>query len=518
MKTKFFFSTAILILFASVSSARDSTAVQTDTAASVQFVDFTDANTGAEMVFVKGGTFTMGCTAEQGNDCYPNEKPTRLVTLGDFYISRHEITQKQWTALMGYNPSVWQGDNLPVENVSWDSVKVFIDKLNAMIDTGYWEYRLPTEAEWEYAARGGAGSSGSAFSGGGWYGGNSGGQTNPVGSKEPNVLGIYDMSGNVWEFVGDRYGDYDTSARIDPSGPAWGNYRVMRGGGWSSGAKACRVSRRMSVSPLFSSNDVGFRLAIGARKRVSVSQQVSQLAMIEPTYVKKMIKDELPPRMPAKDSTFKTEMSQGYVHKWEKEISVGIGGFYVGDYGGGIAWSNREELAMPYSGGGMYLFADAAYAEVSAGYSGGGGKWESQDVRNENYLPEMSRSYINVGLLLKYPVGLIWGSVFPLIGIDYEAAVSGKLEYKNGNVYKFDKENWRYNASVLNTLWLKFGCGFNININVIPNAYLRFEALYGFRTENTFEKSDAGLNYAKTRQGHGLTCRVGAGLKLKEWP
>jgi formylglycine-generating enzyme required for sulfatase activity len=518
---KFILSAAILFSGASVSTAQDSAAADSQTEqASAPRGDFTDSNIDAYMVFVKGGTFTMGCTPEQVSDCYGNEKPARSVTLSDFYISRYEVTQKQWTALMGGNPSLHQGDNMPVTNVHWDSVKVFIEKLNAMMASEYWEYRLPTEAEWEYAARGGAGNMGYPYSGGGepdaiaWYDANGGGKSNPVGGKAPNVLGIYDMSGNVWELVGDWYGDYAKTHQTDPTGPQWGTYRIMRGGGWSSGVRACRVSNRVKLSQGFSSGDVGFRLAIGLRK-ITQPPQLSPLALLKPKYVK-IRSDEATVADTLSGERGQGERPRGYVHKFEKGLSVGIGGFYGGDYGGGIAWGNGEELSMPYGGGGIYLFADAMYAEAFAGYSAGGGKWKSPDAKNQNYLPEMPRSYLNVGILLKYPINMGTGesvsNIFPLVGIDYEAAVSGRLEYPSGKVYEFDIKNWRYNASALNALWLKFGCGFNINL--IQNTYLRVEALYGFRTVNAFEKSDAALNSAETRPGHGLTCRVGVGMRL----
>jgi len=168
-----------------------------------------------EMVFVEGGTFIMGCTSEQRDDCFDNEKPTHQVTLSDFYIGKIPVTQAQWKAIMGddNNPSRFKGDNLPVERVKWEDVQEFIERLNAMVSMNY---RLPTEAEWEYAARGGNQSQGYKYSGSNeidevaWYAGNSGGageysdrKIHPTGTKNANELGIYDMSGNVKERVSD---------------------------------------------------------------------------------------------------------------------------------------------------------------------------------------------------------------------------------------------------------------------------------------------------------------------------
>ncbi|MBQ7951520.1 MAG: SUMF1/EgtB/PvdO family nonheme iron enzyme [Alistipes sp.] len=190
---------------------------------------------GLDMVFVKGGTFTMGATSEQGADAYDDEKPAHSVTLSDFYIGKYEVTQAQWRAVMGSNPSSFKGDNLPVENVSWNDIQKFIQKLNTQ--TGK-EFRLPTEAEWEYAARGGSKSRGYKYSGSNnigdvaWYSGNSGSKTHPVGQKQPNELGIYDMSGNVWEWCSDWYGSYSSSSQTNPKGPNSGDYRVLRGGDW----------------------------------------------------------------------------------------------------------------------------------------------------------------------------------------------------------------------------------------------------------------------------------------------
>ena len=217
-----------------------------------------------EMVYVKGGTFTMGATAEQGSDAYSNEKPTHSVTLSDYYIGKYEVTQAQWKAIMGTNPSNCKGDNLPVENVSWNDIQEFITKLNAQ--TGK-KFRLPTEAEWEYAARGGNQSKGYKYSGSNkisevaWYGDNSNSKTHPVGQKTPNELGVYDMSGNVWEWCQDRWGSYSSSSQTNPTGPSSGSIRVLRGGGWYSIARYCRVSLRNCYSPDFRSDYYGFRLA-----------------------------------------------------------------------------------------------------------------------------------------------------------------------------------------------------------------------------------------------------------------
>ena len=217
-----------------------------------------------EMVYVAGGTFTMGATAEQGSDAYDDEKPTHSVTLSDFYIGKYEVTQAQWKAVMGSNPSYFKGDNLPVENVSWNDIQEFIKKLNAQ--TGK-RFRLPTEAEWEYAARGGNRSKGYKYSGSNsigdvaWYYDNSSSKTHPVGQKTPNELGIYDMTGNVWEWCQDWKGSYSSSSQTNPTGPSSGSYRVLRGGSWSDIARDCRVSYRGYDIPDYRNSNSGFRLA-----------------------------------------------------------------------------------------------------------------------------------------------------------------------------------------------------------------------------------------------------------------
>jgi len=221
-----------------------------------------------DMSQVKGGTFTMGCTSEQGSDCMEDENPSHSVTLNDFYIGKYAVTQAVWKLVMGdeNNPSQSQynSDNLPVENVSWDDIQTFISKLNEK--TGK-KYRLPTEAEWEYAARGGAQSKKYKYSGSNtlddvaWYVGNSDGKTHPPGMKQANELGLYDMSGNVYELVGDWYDDYSDTSQTNPTGPATGSSSVVRGGSWSSDAERARTSYRAGNLLGRYRADLGFRLA-----------------------------------------------------------------------------------------------------------------------------------------------------------------------------------------------------------------------------------------------------------------
>ena len=216
------------------------------------------------MVYVPGGTFTMGATSEQGDDAYGDEKPTHQVTLDGFYIGATEVTQAQWEAVMGDNPSNFRGANLPVESVSYDDALEFCRRLSEL--TGK-HYTLPTEAQWEYAARGGQ-SGGTKYSGSNtidnvaWYGDNCNGQTHPVATKSPNVLGLYDMSGNVYEWCLDWYGDYPSLAQTNPQGPSGGDSRVLRGGSWFSLAECCRVSYRYISGPSSRNGGYGFRVVL----------------------------------------------------------------------------------------------------------------------------------------------------------------------------------------------------------------------------------------------------------------
>ena len=217
-----------------------------------------------EMVWVDGGMFTMGATAEQGDDAFDDEKPAHEVTLDGYSIGRTPVTQALWVAVMGNNPSWFKGKNRPVENVSWEDCREFIKGLNAK--TGG-SFRLPTEAEWEYAARGGSKSKGYKYSGSdnigevAWYDGSVfSGSTHDVATKKDNELGIYDMSGNVWEWCGDWYGDYGNTVQTNPKGPSSGSSRVYRGGCWFIAARDCRGANRGYSTPYFRNNNLGLRL------------------------------------------------------------------------------------------------------------------------------------------------------------------------------------------------------------------------------------------------------------------
>ena len=218
-----------------------------------------------DMMYVEGGTFDMGATTEQGSDAESDEKPVHSVTLDGYYIGKCEVTQELWEAVMGSNPSHFKGAQNPVERVSWNDCQNFIKKLNSL--TGR-TFRLPTEAEWEYAARGGNKSLHYKYSGSdnidevAWYNNNSGRSTHAVGTKSPNELGIYDMSGNVWEWCSDWYGGYSAGAQTNPQGPSSGSYRVLRGGSWINYAGNCRVSIRSYDDPGNSNINFGLRLIL----------------------------------------------------------------------------------------------------------------------------------------------------------------------------------------------------------------------------------------------------------------
>lgn len=221
------------------------------------------------MILVEGGSFEMGATEEQGGeDPDENEYPIHLVNLSSYYICQTEVTQRLWHTVMDTNPSLIQGSwRLPVDCVKWDMCQKFISALNEYMDYRF-EFRMPTEAEWEYAARGGNKSRGYKYSGSNdlnevaWYENNSGEVTHPVGTKKPNELGIYDMSGNLWEWCQDWTGPYQSVEQTNPTGPETGTHRVMRGGSWTYDQQFCRVSRRNYISNVIKGANCGLRLAM----------------------------------------------------------------------------------------------------------------------------------------------------------------------------------------------------------------------------------------------------------------
>ncbi|MCG3174264.1 MAG: Serine/threonine-protein kinase pkn1 [Myxococcota bacterium] len=213
-----------------------------------------------EMVWIAPGAFMMGSpSTEEGRE---DDETQHLVTLTKgFWLGKHQVTQAQWRAVMGGDPSHFLGDTVPVESVSWDDCQRFVARMNQIIPGG--GFRLPTEAEWEYACR--AGTAGAYAGAGdldemGWYGDNSGRETHPVGQKQPNAWGLYDMHGNVWEWCEDSYSKYPSGPVIDPLNKS-GSNRLGRGGGWNDYARSCRSAFRYSFSPDLRFSGMGFRLA-----------------------------------------------------------------------------------------------------------------------------------------------------------------------------------------------------------------------------------------------------------------
>ena len=220
------------------------------------------------MMQVAGGTFRMGCTRPgAAKHSYEADKPVHTVTVDSFYMGQTEVTQRLWLAVMGTNPSQWKSnDSLPVEQVSYNDVQIFIARLSQL--TGY-RFRLPTEAEWEFAARGGNRSRGCIYPGSdgtlgsvAWYGINSNNHTHPVGRLQPNELGLYDMAGNVWEWCSDWYSDYTAEPQDNPRGPKHGENRILRGGCINSPSWGCAVSDRSWYLPDHGYGFHGFRLVL----------------------------------------------------------------------------------------------------------------------------------------------------------------------------------------------------------------------------------------------------------------
>jgi len=233
-----------------------------------------------EMIFVEGGTFQMGSSSWS-----LDEMPVHSVTLSAFNIGKYEVTQAQWKAVMGNNPSSFSGcEDCPVERVSWNDVQDFIRKLNAQ--TGK-NYRLPTEAEWEYAAKGGKSSKGYTYSGSNdlnsvaWTIDNSGRKTHAVGGKQANELGVYDMAGNVWEWCSDWYGTYSSYNETNPTGASSGANRVLRGGGWNINADDCRSANRLGLDNWY--YNIGFRLVLPVEEEKIEGKITEPIEIITPS-------------------------------------------------------------------------------------------------------------------------------------------------------------------------------------------------------------------------------------------
>ena len=219
------------------------------------------------MIRVEGGTFKMGTEKVEHDARYWMDPETQQVTLSNYNIGETEVTQELWQAVMGSNPSNFKGSQKPVEQVSWDDCQDFIKRLNALTDE---VFSLPTEAEWEFAARGGNQSHGYNYAGSNnrddvaWYSGNSNFETHNVATKSPNELGLYDMSGNVWEWCQDWRAKYSSTPQTNPTGPLSGSGRVNRGGGWGDGRDNgySSVWLRMSAQPSYLDDDLGLRLVL----------------------------------------------------------------------------------------------------------------------------------------------------------------------------------------------------------------------------------------------------------------
>ena len=220
-----------------------------------------------ELIFIRNGSFDIG----DGASLSEFEKPPHGILLTkSFYLGKYKVTQEQWQAVMGSNPSKFQSPKNPVESVSWDDCQLFLAKLNAKAGAQWGKFVLPTETQWEFACRAGNTTDyerlthSTQLKDYGWYDLNSGGKTHPVGEKKPNAWGFYDMHGNVWEWCADWYGSryYALNLREDPTGPTEGMSRVVRGGGWNDNDWACRSTARGDRDPMLRLNDLGLRVAL----------------------------------------------------------------------------------------------------------------------------------------------------------------------------------------------------------------------------------------------------------------
>jgi len=367
-------------------------------------------------------------------------------------------------------------------------------------------WRLPSTADWkalvDYA--GGKSKAGTKLkSSAGW------GKVDGV-SSGTDAYGFSALPGG---YFGNDYEELELEGATKPEFRNAGN----NGYWWSATKKGANSAYYINMSNDGESVDRGegdidkFLLySVRCMQDVEPAQQVVQQSAPAPTPTPEPQVQQTAPVESASAPTPAPKPKRESVNS----MSFGGGLFFANDFGGGILWDNDEVLAMPYYGIGAYLYFDAIYAEVFGGFSLGGGKWESGDVSSPSNLPNMERTYLNIGVFGKYPFGSGRVRYFPLLGIDYEASVSGRLVYDNGAEYEFDGARASTDAGALSALWVKFGGG--VDIDWSQNFYFRAELLYGLRTANDFEKINAGYSsYGGTpRQGSGMTLKAGLGYKF----
>ena len=324
-----------------------------------------------KMVSVASGSFTMGCTYEQGSACSFDEKPSHQVQLKAYSIAKYPVTQKLWKAVMGNNPSRYVGDDLPVHNVTWEEVQMFIQRLNQL--TGK-HYRLPTEAEWEYAARGGIGQpinyryAGNAeLDSVGWYSENSGSIVHAVGGKQPNALGLYDMSGNVWEWCSDIYGMYDSKDQTDPVGASKGYSRVLRGGCYAALPNMCRITTRKAMYQGGKDNATGFRLALDDDNGNQIKEERERLAPDDDNSIRMKAEQERPVIPHTVFFTVNNEIWN--TPQWGIGFKVGTMK-KVGWYFSALTNFNYKGIGRTFTNGGWYYLTGerkTSYFEALAG-------------------------------------------------------------------------------------------------------------------------------------------------------
>ena len=336
---------------------------------------FTVKGVSFKMIEVEGGTFQMGATAEQQSN-QDDEKPVHTVTLDSYYIGETEVTQELWRAVMGSNPSLYSGDDLlPVENVSWYDCQNFIKELNKL--TGK-NFRLPTEAEWEFAARGGNSSSGYCYSGSSnigdvaWYGLIGVYKTHPVKGKNPNELGIYDMSGNVFEWCSDWYSRsyYNSSPQNNPEGPSSGFCRVLRGGSWNSNDGYCCVAVRYYNRPDYSIYHYGLRLALITEQQIHEAERAvdgqkhsdAECDSMETDNTERKYKE--PERVAKIDTDVRDLKGEEHKRKKKTQLCGIINGHEYVDLGLSVKWATCNVGAnAPHEYGDYYAWGETLHKE-----------------------------------------------------------------------------------------------------------------------------------------------------------